>query len=384
MKKYRFKKGIHDGEYGILFLTLGISLFGVIMEFSAGYYISLSKYGDPYYYLKNAIMWFLISWVFFIICALVNYNWHKFLAIPALLGGFALLVLLFTPLGATYNNATRWIELGPITLMPGEIIKTCMILFFAWFYARKEEFSKKLSWILFSFAIAGAAFFLIYKQPNLSTAIIVVALVIGMMFLAGLPIVYVGGLLGAFAAGVIFLLSDKGGYMMERVTSFMDPFRDALGAGYQVVQGLLALGSGGVFGVGLGNSIQKAFYLPEAQSDFILAIIGEELGFVGILCLLIAYLALLYFIFSTALKAKDRFGMLLAGGVGLHLGLQVILNVAVVTASAPPTGVVLPLISSGGNALVLYMAELGIVYNISRRTRYVETENDRSEERVDE
>jgi cell division protein FtsW len=139
------------------------------------------------------------------------------------------------------------------------------------------------------------------------------------------------------------------------------------------------MGSGGVFGVGLGNSIQKAFYLPEAQSDFILAIVGEELGFVGILCLLIAYLALVYCLFSTALKAKDRFGMLLAGGVALHLGLQVILNVAVVTATAPPTGVALPLISAGGNSLILYMAELGIVYNISKQSRIIEDDESAEE-----
>ena len=165
---------------------------------------------------------------------------------------------------------------------------------------------------------------------------------------------------------------------MERITSFTRPFDDALGSGYQVCQGLLAMGSGGVLGVGLGNSIQKAFYLPEAQSDFILAIIGEELGFVGILILLIAYLALVYFLFSVSIRAKDRFGMLLAGGVALHLGLQVVLNVAVVTATAPPTGVVLPLVSAGGNALILYMVELGIVYNISKQARF--TEEDVTEE----
>ena len=353
-------------SYWILILTLGISLFGIVMEFSAGYYVSLSKFGDPYYYLKNAALWFLIGWAAFIICSFINYNIYKHIAIPALIFGFVLLALLFTPLGKTINNATRWIEImnGRITIMPGEIIKTCMILFFAWFYARNKEFASKLPWILFSLMIAGAAFFLIYKQPNLSTAIITVALVIGMMFLAGLPLVYVFGAMGAVAAGIVFLLQYKGGYMMNRVTSFTRPFEDALGAGYQVVQGLLALGSGGVLGVGLGNSIQKAFYLPEAQSDFILAIIGEELGFVGILCLMAAYLALVYFIFSVALRAKDRFGMLLAGGVGIHLGLQVILNIAVVTASAPATGVVLPLVSAGGNALVLYMVELGIVYNV--------------------
>ena len=377
MKKFRLKKGIHEGDYRILILTLGISLFGIIMEFSAGYYVSLSKYGDPYNYLKSAAVWFLIGWAIFIFCSFVDYSIYSHLAVLALIAGFVLLGLVFTPLGVTINNATRWIQIGNgPTIMPGEIIKTCMILFFSWFYAEKAERAKKPLWILFALIIAGTAFFLIYKQPNLSTALIVVMLVVGMMFLAGLPLIYVVGTIAAGIAGVVFLLTFKGGYMMERVTSFTHPFDDALGSGYQVVQGLLALGSGGVFGLGLGNSIQKAFYLPEAQSDFILPIIGEELGFVGVLCLLIAYLILVYVILSTAIRAKDRFGMLLAGGVGLHLGLQVILNVAVVTATAPPTGVVLPLISAGGNALILYMAELGIVYNISKQAREMDMKED--------
>jgi cell division protein FtsW len=279
-------------------------------------------------------------------------------------------------LGKTINNATRWIELlnGRITIMPGEIVKSSMILFFAWLYAKSRDYAVKFKWVAFALLIAAAAFFLIYKQPNLSTALIVVALIFGMMFLAGLPIIYLLAIGVLAVVGLAFLLLFKGGYMMERVTSFMRPFDDALGSGYQVCQGLLAMGSGGVFGVGLGNSIQKAFYLPEAQSDFILAIIGEELGFVGIMVLLIAYLALVYLLFSVSIRAKDRFGMLLAGGVALHLGLQVILNVAVVTATAPPTGVVLPLVSAGGNALILYMAELGIVYNVSKQARFTDEE----------
>ena len=382
MKKYRLKNGIHEGDFWILFLTLGISLFGIIMEFSAGYYVSLSKFGDPYYYLKSAIIWFLIGWAVFIVCSFLNYNIYKYLAIPALIIGFVLLILLFTPLGKTINNATRWIELmnGRITLMPGEVIKSSVILFFAWFYARRSDFALKIKWIAFSLGIAAVAFYLIYKQPNLSTALIVVALIVGIMFLAGLPWIYVIGIIAIVLLGVMFLLLYKGGYMMERVISFTKPFEDALGSGYQVSQGLLAMGSGGVLGVGLGNSIQKAFYLPESQSDFILAIIGEELGFVGILVLLLAYLVLVYFIFSISMRSKDRFGMLLAGGVGLHLGLQVILNVAVVTATAPPTGVVLPLVSAGGNALILYMAELGIVYNISKQAKFTDIEETNEKE----
>ena len=167
MKKYRFKNGIHEGDYWILFLTLGISLFGIVMEFSAGYYVSLSKFGDPYAYLRSAVIWFLLGWAAFIICSFINYNIYKYFAIPALVVGFVLLLLLFTPLGVTLNNATRWIELmnGRITIMPGEIVKTSMILFFAWFYARNKDFAVKFKWIAFAILIAAVSFSLSTSSP---------------------------------------------------------------------------------------------------------------------------------------------------------------------------------------------------------------------------
>ena len=174
-------------------------------------------------------------------------------------------------------------------------------------------------------------------------------------------------LVGLGAAGFAGLIIIKGGYWMRRVLNFTDPFEDALGSGYQVSQGLLAFGSGGVFGVGLGKSMQKALYLPEAMSDFILPIIGEELGFVGVMALMAVYLFLIWRGCLVSINAKDLFGTLLAGGITLHIALQVILNIAVVTASFPPTGVVLPLISLGGTATVLFMAELGMLYNISKQ-----------------
>ena len=161
---------------------------------------------------------------------------------------------------------------------------------------------------------------------------------------------------------------------MERIQTFFDPFKDALGSGYQVVQSLLALGSGGLLGVGLGQSIQKTLYLPEPQSDFILAIIGEELGYVGLIVLMCVYMLLIWRCIKTAIKAPDIYGTLLAGGVALHLGLQVVLNIAVVSASFFPTGVVLPFVSLGGNATILYLAEMGVVFNISRQIRPPEEE----------
>ena len=376
-KKIRIKSRYGEGDFGVLISTLILSVFGIIMVYSASYYTALSKTGDPQSYLKNNLMWMALGWVVFVVFSMVDYHfWGRF-AVPAIIVAFITLLLIFTPrslgIAVTINNATRWIRLIPgrdsITFMPGEITKVALILFLAWFYANDPSRAKKvIKGHLIVIAIAGAAFVLIYKQPNLSTAGIVLLLALGMMVIAGIGWGWILGGVGAGAAGFVGLIVIKGGYWMRRVLNFTDPFEDALGSGYQVSQGLLAFGSGGVFGVGLGKSMQKALYLPEAMSDFILPIIGEELGFVGVAALMAVYLYLIWRGSLVSINAKDLFGTMLAGGITLHIALQVMLNIAVVTASFPPTGVVLPLISLGGTATVLFMAELGMLYNISKQS----------------
>ncbi|MDO5331350.1 MAG: putative peptidoglycan glycosyltransferase FtsW [Bacillota bacterium] len=354
----------------MIVITILLSLFGLVMVFSASYYTGLSKFGDATYYLRSDIVWVAAGWVAFVILSFVDYHMLKHLAIPAIIVGFILLGLIFTPLGITINNATRWLDFKLFTVMPGEVIKACFILFFAWYYSYKCNLKKyKFKGALVGLAIAGAAFLLILKQPNFSTAGIVLMLAVGIMFIAGLSwwwiIICGGGLVGTF----IVVLMFKGGYIAERLDKFWDPFSDALGKGYQVSQGLLAFGSGGVTGLGLGKSVEKALYLPEPMNDFILPIIGEELGFIGVMVLVIAFVILIWRLFTVAMHSDDRFGMLIASGVALHMALQVILNIAVVTASFPPTGVVLPLISLGGTSTILVMGELGIAYNISKQTK---------------
>lgn len=373
--KVRIKNRYGEGDFGVITTTLLLTVFGVVMVYSASYYTALSKYGDPSYYLKNNMMWMAIGWLVFLAFAFIDYHfWGRF-ALLAIIIAFVTLLLIFTPkswgIAVTLNNATRWIRLIPgrdsITFMPGEITKVALILFIAWFYANSpKRIHKIFKGHAIVIGVAVAAFVLIYKQPNLSTAGIVVLLTVGMMLIAGLAWGWVIFVAGAGAAGFAGIVALKGGYWLKRVTSFWDPFQDALGSGYQVSQGLMAFGSGGVFGVGLGKSMQKALYLPEAMSDFILPIIGEELGYVGVLALMAVYMVLIWRGCVVAVNAKDLFGTLLAGGITLHIALQVILNIAVVSASFPPTGVVLPLISLGGTATVLFMAELGMLYNISR------------------
>ena len=370
MKKRKYISKFHEGDFWLIVTTLALSLFGLIMVFSASYYTGLSKYSDALYYLKQNVVWVAGGWVVFLVFAAVDYHFLKKLA-PVILGiGFVLLCLIFTPMGITINNATRWLDFKIFTVMPGEVIKFCMIVFIASFYSKdKNLINKPVSGILPVFGISLAAFLLIFRQPNFSTAGIVLMLCICMMIAAGLYwrwIIVGGGLV--LGAGVGLFLFKGSEYMAARLDKFWDPFANYLGKGYQVAQSLIAFGSGGVFGIGMGKSVQKALYLPEPMNDFILPIIGEELGFVGVVCLIIVYIILIWRLFMVSINAKDRFGMLLAAGVAIHIGLQVIINIAVVTASFPPTGVVLPLISLGGTASLLIMGELGIAYNVSRQT----------------
>jgi len=387
-KALKLKK--QDGDMWIVVLTAALSIFGLIMVFSSSLYYSLSKFGNTWHYLAEDAKWMALGWFMFIVAANFDYRVIRPFAKLILVVGIVLLCLIYTPLGKTINNATRWIDFKVITIMPGEIIKTCLIIYLARFYADDPDRIHMRLWqgkganrnkpygpqtalpLIWIFALMGGCFLLIYKQPNFSTAGIVALLIAGIMFAAGLSWFFVAAVGAAGVAGLTLIMNSPSyEYMRDRITGFTDPFLDPLGEGYQVVQGLLAMGSGGVTGTGLGQSIQKTLYLPEPMNDFILAIIGEELGFVGIICLMMVYIALIWRIFRVSLRCRDYFGMLLCAGVGIHLSLQVILNIAVVTASFPPTGVVLPLVSLGGNATILMLAELGMVVNISKRSAAV-------------
>ncbi len=370
-KKIRMKKQktvLKSGDFWLMLFTLMLALFGLIMVFSASYYFSISRDGNAYSYLLRQGVWLLIGLGAMIAGAVFDYRKYKKLAIPAFIVSVLLLILVLTPLGQTTNGATRWIVVGPVTIMPGEIAKLSAILLVAWFLSEDMERIKSVTRgilpLVFVLVVYGG---LIVMQPNLSTAITVCGIIVAMMLVAGLKWRYIATAGGMGAAGVLFiLLFMKDSYWYDRLTSFTDPFADPLNDGYQAVQSLLALGSGGLFGVGLGKSVQKNLYLPEPQNDFILAIIGEELGFVGILVLMILYCLFLWRGIHVAVNAPDQFGMLLASGIVIMVAIQVILNIAVVTSSMPPTGINLPFISYGGNALLMFMFSAGVLLNISR------------------
>lgn len=366
--KKRTKLKLKSGDFWLMLFTLMLVLFGLIMVFSASYYSSISQDGNPYGYLVRHGAWVVFGLVAMAFGALFDYRKYKKWALPILIVSVILLVMVLTPLGQTTNGATRWIKVGPVTLMPGEIAKIAAIIFVAWFLSEDASRIKSLKRgilpLLGIIAVYGA---LIVKQPNLSTAITVCGIIIAMMLVAGLKWRYVATAGGIGVVGILsIVIFMKDTYWYNRLTSFTDPFQDALGDGYQAVQSLLALGSGGLFGVGLGKSVQKNLYLPEPQNDFILAIIGEELGYIGVLLLIALYCLFIWRGIHIALNAPDQFGLLLASGIVLMVAIQVILNIAVVTSSMPPTGINLPFISYGGNALLIFMFSAGVLLNISR------------------
>lgn len=362
-------KKLHSADFVMVALTMLLVIFGVIMVFSASYYWSIDKTGTPYSFLIKDIIWAVSGFVMMIATMIIDYHRYRKIAPYLLVISVALLVaVLFV--GQNINGATRWISIaGGITIMPGEIVKICVIIFVASFLTIKpNRIHKFVGGIMPLLLIALVTGGLIMKQPNMSTAITVVFIIMAMMYVAGLKLHYFAGILGIGIIGAVALIFQDGGYRIARATSFLDPLKDPLGDGYQVVQGLLAMGSGGLTGVGLGKSVQKNLYLPEPQNDFLLAIIGEELGFLAILVLMCIYLLLIARGIKIAINAPDKFGMLLASGITMMIGIQLILNVAVVTSSMPPTGITLPFVSYGGNALWLFMGSMGILLNISRQT----------------
>lgn len=371
-KKFTIFRGKRQIDIMLFAALFAIILFGVVMVFSSSYYSTINIYSSPFYYLIRASFWGGTGLAVAYITSFIPVDIYRHLAVPFMLGALVLLVLLFTPLGVTVNNATRWINIG-FTIMPGEIAKPAVICFLAWYY---DRWSSKLGAWGTNFAVGAvpigvlalALLGLIFLQPNLSTAMIIIFLIFAMMFVAGIKWVYLVGAAGAGFFGLFTYISTLGSDSehYKRIFGYLTPFNDAQGEFYQTVQGLLALGAGGLQGVGIGNSVQKALYLPEAHNDYIFAIIGEEVGFIGIILFMLVYLFLIGRMVLTSIRAYDRFSMLLCAGCTMLLSLQVIMNIAVVTNLIPPTGIGLPFVSYGGNSTLLFAWMIGMVLNVSR------------------
>ncbi|HED24179.1 MAG TPA: putative lipid II flippase FtsW [Firmicutes bacterium] len=354
----------------LILVTLLLLAIGLLMVFSASYVVAEEEVGDPYHFLKRQALWTAIGLGAMYLFSRINYRKLKKLSLLILLVNFILLALIFTGLGSELGTeARRWLTIGPVVLQPSEFSKLAFVIFIAAYMSTKRMNVRNL-WVstVVPFALVGMAFLMIQFQPDLGTALVVLAAAALVVIFAGMPVSRLAGL-SLLALLPLAYLTVKEEYRMQRLFTFINPWADPSESGYQIIQSFYALGSGHLFGVGLGRSKQKLFYLPEPQNDFIFAVIGEELGFIGGVAILLLYLILIWRGFQIACKAPDLFGSLLAAGIIFTFALQVLLNVAVVTGMLPVTGINLPLISYGGSSVLFVLCSIGILLNISKYTR---------------
>ena len=371
MKNKLTEQGIrYQPDYAILFSVLILAGFGLIMVFSASYISSLEMRGDAFFFLRRQAFWVVLGLLGMYLSTNFSYwKWRRLVPLMLIIN-FVLLAAVFIPgLGLEVNEATRWIALGGFTLQPSEFTKLALVIFTA-YYLSKKNVNMKNFWqsSFIPLSVMGASFLLILAQPDLGTAV-ALALVTGVIiFVAGIPMGHLFGLM-LVSFPMVFYLALSEPYRMRRIFSFMDPWADPLYSGYHIIQSLYALGPGGLFGVGLGRSRQKLYYLPEPQNDFIFAIIGEELGFIGAFTVMMLFFILIWRGLKTSITAPDAFGSLLAAGIISIVGAQALINIGVVTGSIPVTGINLPFISAGGSSLFFTMFAMGILMNISRYQR---------------
>jgi cell division protein FtsW len=351
-------------EYHLLVvITLGLVAFGLVMVYSASSARAALAADDPAYYLKRQAAYALLGVIALVVFSRSDYRRLRYLVPPLLLASFVLLVAVLVA-GTPVNGAKRWLTLGPATLQPSELAKLALALWVAAYLSRSPA-PRSLGELVRPIGIVfGAAMGLVLMEPDLGTAISVVVMLAAILVVAGTRFSTLAGA-GAIAVSLVLAAIWLEPYRRERILSFLDPWQDPQGAGFQSVQAMLALGSGGFFGVGLGESVQKVYYLPEASTDMIFAIIGEELGLFGAFALLAAFVAFGYAGFNVALSCRDRFGKLLATGITALICGQAAVNVSAVMGLAPLTGIPLPFVSYGGSSLIVMLASVGILLNIA-------------------
>ena len=355
-------------------LLLGI---GLIMVFSASFpsaYYSV-KIQDPFFYIKRQGMWAILGLCAMVLTARIDYHRFKALSKPALFVAIILLALVLVPgVGTTRNHATRWIEIGGLSMQPSEVAKFAVALYFADSISKKREKMRSFRYGILPYGIILVLIAaLMMLEPHLSGTVLILGTGAVMMVVGGIPGWLVGaGIGGVFAAAAGYIKAVELGiihYGASRIQMWEDPFIDRQGDGYQMVQSLLSIGSGGLLGVGLGKSRQKFLYLPEEHNDFIFSIVCEELGLIGATIIMLLFAALILRGYWIALHARDRFGSLLVVGMTTFLGLQVFLNIGVVTGLLPATGISLPFFSYGGTALCIQLVEMGVVLSVSRQMK---------------
>ncbi len=358
-------------DYAFVLTTLVLLGISLIMVFSASYIIAAEgSQGDPYFFLRRQAIWIGLGLIGMFIFSRYPYHHLRRMSPVLLMISFVLMILVYIPgIGVEIHEARRWIGVGPLTVQPAEFCKLSFIIFSAaYMSSRSIRLEKFWSSSFVPLALMGMAFLLIFGQPDLGTGLVLAAATLTVVFLAGLPFKQALGILMVSFPALV-ALAVMAPYRLQRLTSFLNPWADPSDSGYQAIQSLFALGPGHIFGVGLGRSRQKLHYLPLPHNDFIFAIIGEELGFVGAVTVLLLFFILFWRGFKTSLMAPDAFGSLLAAGITAMVAVQALINIGVVTGSIPVTGINLPFISAGGSSLFFMMCAMGILMNISRYSR---------------
>jgi cell division protein FtsW len=350
----------------LLMVTLLLVTIGTVMIYSSSSIIAMKRFNDGQYFLKKQIFFVLLGLGIMVLMTKIPLDKLKNLAYPGILLSVVLLILILIPhVGIRAGGATRWLKLGFFSFQVTEMVKVCVVLFLAFFLTRKHnhitDFKRgMLIPLLVTLLIVG----LILFEPDFGTAFIITVIMMLMLYLSGCRITHLAAIVGlCIPFGIYFLLQKS--YRVTRLLSFLDPWKDPQHSGFQIIQSLLSFGSGGTFGVGIGDGMQKLFYLPEPHTDFILSIIAEESGFIGVLIVIFLFVILIVRGFTISFKAPDLFSSLLAAGLTMVIALEAFINIAGVMGLIPLKGLALPFVSYGGTSLIMSLTAAGILLNIS-------------------
>ena len=354
-------------DHILLFVVVALMGVGLVMVYSASSITSLAQMSDGLYYFKRQLLWVIVGLAAMLLTSGIPYNKLERISVPLLGIAIVLLIIVLIPgVARDIGGAKRWIRFGSLGFQPSEFAKICFVLYMAHSISARQKVIKNfLHGMLPDIFVTALVFVLIYKEPNLSTATLIGGTYFAMYFLGNGSLINLGALAGC---GVVLVTSliFQAGYRMKRFWAFIDPWENAKTSGYHIIQSLVAIGSGGIWGLGLGQSRQKFFILPERHTDFIFAITCEELGLIGGVAVLILFFILIWRGLYIASRAPNTFGFLTAAGITTVIGLQVIVNIGVVLSLMPTTGVTLPFISYGGSSTLFLAIGIGILLNISR------------------
>lgn len=346
--------------------VIALIAFGVVMVYSSSAVFAYQKYGSGQHFLIRQAVFAAAGLPLIVALARFDYHRLRVLTYPFLLGSLVLVFITATVLGRSGGGATRWIALGPINIQPSEFAKLALVMWLAYSLAKKSERIKTFTiGFLPHLLMASILMLLCLRQPDFGSAVMIGVITFVLLFTAGAKLGYILGA-GILSAPLVYWLIAGSEYRMRRITAFLEPFEHRFDIGYQVAESLISFGAGGVSGVGLGDSRQKLFFLPEAHTDFITAIVGEELGFVGISILVAVFTLIIYRGLWIAFRAVDEYGALLAVGITLSIGVQALTNLGVALGLLPTKGLGLPFVSYGGSALIANCLAMGILLNISR------------------